>query len=1155
MNSCVSPEVLSQLLGGAISDEQVTTLREHLVGCPECRELLDNLSENPELPQWASAFRCLPQQPADEPELVRLLGKLAATPPARPYHTGETFGPVDGPLAFLAPPQQEGDLGRLGPYRVLAELGRGGMGVVLLAYDQELQRTVALKVVPPDRADARARARFVREAQAAAGIEHDHVVPVYTVASSPDAPPYLVMQYVQGPTLRERIKGGGRLDPHEAARVCAQAAKGLAAAHRTGLVHRDIKPANIILDRAQGRAKIVDFGLARDTALPAGITQAGTILGTPEYMSPEQVQEPDRVDGRTDVYGLGVTLYEALTGEVPFRGLTHQVLQQVVSDDPRPPCRLNDKVPRDLETICLKCLEKQPGKRYARAQDLADDLERFLAGKPIRARPVGRAKRLWRWCRRNRAVASLVAALFLVLAAGLAGATSQWLRAEAKAAAEAQSREAADKAKEQLETNLYYNRIALAHLELLARNAGRAEELLDECPKRLRGWEWRCLKRLCRTDPVTIPIGERPPMGEGFDLAFSPDNRLLAVPSGDRTIKVWDAAKGQEVLTLRGHANQVLCVAFSPDGKHLASTSEDKTVRLWDLTTGKETVTFLGHANPAGGLVFSPNDGRYLASVSAGEFVRVWDTSNGSLVRSFPAAHVRQGLVTVVFSPDGSRLASGSGENAVKVWEVTSGREALTLSGHTAPVFSVAFSADGKRLASLDRDSEGKLWDLPAGPQAEPAVLSPRCSFHRHSNSAWSMAFSPDGRRLAVGGGQADANVRVYDTTTGETVFTLPGHIERVISVAFSPDGQRLASASLDRTIKLWEMTTGQEALTLRGHSDLVGRIRFSPDGHRLASASADGTVRVWDANPLEENPDSRARTLRGHAGIVYGVAFSPDGKRLASASADGTVKVWNPESGQEVRTLRGHADTVFSVAFGPDGRLLSGSRDRTARLWNVETGQAVRVLDQFQPMVRSVALSPDGKKLATSSVEVVQLWDTETGGPLLQPLRLPDIGVRCVTFSPDGRFLATAGGHRNTKVWDAATGKEVSGIEGHATRVWSVAFSSNGDTLASGDADGNVTVWERATGQTIRVLGGHSSYITGIAFSRDGRYLATASWGEVIVWDAKTYGKIKMLGGHAGTLWGVAFSPDGKRLAAASGYKGRGEIKIWDRSLWDKTK
>jgi WD40 repeat protein len=264
-------------------------------------------------------------------------------------------------------------------------------------------------------------------------------------------------------------------------------------------------------------------------------------------------------------------------------------------------------------------------------------------------------------------------------------------------------------------------------------------------------------------------------------------------------------------------------------------------------------------------------------------------------------------------------------------------------------------------------------------------------------------------------------------------------------------------------------------------------------------------------------------------------------------------VKLWNPESGQEVRTLGGHTDTVFSVAFGPDGRLVSGSRDRTVRLWNVETGQVIRVLDQFQPYVRGVALSPDGKKLATSSVEAVMLWDTETGRPLLPPLRLPDVGIWCVTFSPKGRFLATAGNPRNTKVWDTHTGADVSGIKGHATRVWSVAFSSNGDTLASGDADGYVTVWERATGKTIRVLDWrHSSYVTGIAFSRDGRYLATASWGEVIVWDANTYAKIKTLGGHAGTLWGVAFSPDGKRLAAASGYKGRGEIKIWDKSSWD---
>jgi serine/threonine-protein kinase len=248
MNSCLSAEALERLLGGALPEEEATGMRAHLADCAECQAVLDRMIEKPEWKQWASACWPQPRPVPAEPALARLLEKLHATPAPDASASAATAEELDGSLSFLGPPLLHGDLGSLGPYRVLAELGRGGMGVVLRAYDPELRRTVALKVLPPDRADAKARARFVREAQAAAGIEHDHVVPVYAVANPADGPPYLVMQYVEGPTLRQRIEAEGRLDPHEAARICKQAADGLAAAHGAGVVHRDIKPGNVMLE-------------------------------------------------------------------------------------------------------------------------------------------------------------------------------------------------------------------------------------------------------------------------------------------------------------------------------------------------------------------------------------------------------------------------------------------------------------------------------------------------------------------------------------------------------------------------------------------------------------------------------------------------------------------------------------------------------------------------------------------------------------------------------------------------------------------------------------------------------------------------------------------------------------------------------------------
>jgi hypothetical protein len=604
MTPCAPAEVLAQLLGDTLPDERATDLRAHLVGCPECQALLDRLSGSATLLSWAPACRP-PRRPApDEPELAPLLEKLRGNPPAGP-HLGGTPAPADTSLSFLRPPVQEGDLGALGPYRVLAELGRGGMGIVLLAYDPGLWRTVALKVLPPGRADDEARTRFLREGRAAAGIVHDNVVPVYAVANPPDGPSYLVMQYVEGPTLRQRIQEEGRLDAREAARICLEAAAGLEAAHRAGLVHRDIKPANIILDRAQGRAKIMDFGLARATAAAGGITRAGTVLGTPEYMSPEQVREPERLDGRTDVYSLGVTLYEALTGEVPFRGAPHLTLQQILSDDPRPPRRLNDRVPPDLETICLHCLRKEPARRYAGAAALAEDLRRFLAGRPIQARPTTAWERGAKWARRRPAVAALLALVALVTSLGFGLVTWQWRRAEAARRGEADRAEA-------LGVNNYFTKIALADRELADRNVGRAAELLEECPEGRRGWEWHYLKRLCHAPPVTIPSGQPVVMGEGFDLAFSPDSRLLAIPGADNDLRIWDLSDNRAVLTLRGHGARVLAVAFSRDGRRLASTSEDGTVRVWDLSAAdspraaRTTRSRCGTCRAAGGPSRSP---------------------------------------------------------------------------------------------------------------------------------------------------------------------------------------------------------------------------------------------------------------------------------------------------------------------------------------------------------------------------------------------------------------------------------------------------------------------------------------------------------------------------------------------------------------------
>jgi len=421
MTPCSSVEQLQLFLSGTLAELEAETLRAHLAACPACQRTMDRLSDHPDLRAWAALGRPTDRDSGEVAALSRLLNRLrplADTPPLQPGDTG--------PFADVSPC---GERTSIGHFRVLGELGRGGMGVVVKAYDPDLDRVVAVKILGDERAGGAARERFVREARAAAGIEHEHVVTVHSVASPRDGPPYLVMQYVEGPTLRERIAAEKRLEPRTAARLAAQIADGLASAHRRGLIHRDIKPSNVIL-AAGDRAKITDFGLVRIKEQPGDITREGMIAGTPEYMSPEQISEPDRIDERSDVYGLGVTLYEMLTGATPFRGAAQMVIQQVLREEPVALRRLNDAVPRDVQTICLKAMAKEPDRRYQTAGELGDDLQRWLNGEPIHARPVRRAEKAWQWCKRKPALATVTAALVAALVVGFVGVFSQWRRAE-----------------------------------------------------------------------------------------------------------------------------------------------------------------------------------------------------------------------------------------------------------------------------------------------------------------------------------------------------------------------------------------------------------------------------------------------------------------------------------------------------------------------------------------------------------------------------------------------------------------------------------------------------------------------------------------------------------------------------------------------------
>lgn len=416
MQPCPTRETLEQLLAERLDTAARADLELHVNACHACQATLDELTAVPSptvpIPKAASVPR--------DAALHSLLDRMRESPPdtqptARPQPVKKAR---TDEVRFPLPPTEAAPLGRLDCYEILEELGWGGSGLLFRARDTKLNRIVAVKVLRQELAAlASERARLEREARAAASLRSDHIVTVFDVCMPADFPPYLVMEYIEGGSLAQRLRAGALMTPQEAAGLAEQVARGLDAAHSRGLIHRDIKPSNVLLDAVTGRAKIVDFGLVRAEADDDGLTREGYISGTPAYMSPEQISDPKRIDGRSDLYGLGVVLYEMLTAELPFRGVTRMLLHQVLCDDPRPPRQLNDKVPADLETICLKAMAKDRESRFASAAEMAEDLRRWRAGEPISARPMSGTERLWLWVKRNRDIAGLASAVLLLLTA------------------------------------------------------------------------------------------------------------------------------------------------------------------------------------------------------------------------------------------------------------------------------------------------------------------------------------------------------------------------------------------------------------------------------------------------------------------------------------------------------------------------------------------------------------------------------------------------------------------------------------------------------------------------------------------------------------------------------------------------------------------
>jgi WD40 repeat protein/Tfp pilus assembly protein PilF/tRNA A-37 threonylcarbamoyl transferase component Bud32 len=1079
---------------------------------------------------------------------------------------------------------------RLGKFELVERVGQGACGTVYKARDLELDRTVAIKVPRAGNLiEGQELDRFLREARSVAQLRHPSIIPVHEVGQQ-DGFPYLVSDFVDGVNLTSLLTGR-QLPPRKAAEVVATIADALQYAHEHGVIHRDVKPSNIMLDN-EGRAHIMDFGMAKREAGEVTVTIEGQVLGTPAFMSPEQAGgESHKVDGRTDVYSLGAVLYQLLTGELPFRGNARMLLYQVRNDEPRPPRSLNDTIPRDLQTICLKAMAKVPGGRYATARDMADDLRRFLRGEPILARPVSAWEKAANWARRRPAVAALSGAIVGITVLAFALATWQWLAAvragqvaenarqdaaeKAAAEAEAHREEAAARAfavaeKQKAETaqgiaeaeqkkaeqarsaeagerrraelSAYYLRIALAYREWLANNIARAEETLDQCPPEYRGWEWSYLKRLCRPELLSLP-------GRATAVAFSPDSSRL-VTAGTREemvdgkrvtrneVKVWNATTGKEIVAL---GVEDTATPFMPQGE-----------RLMFMPDGKRLIGPVAKQAPAGG------------KPGLSWSLKLWDAATGEEVLSWA---IPEGVSTMVLSSDGQRLTTASGNGTITVWDTSNGQELQSVRVKAAAdgdllhgalggdVFGarLCLSPDGQRLAAPTASGAIKIWDTATGKELATTAVR-----EREFILTFDIQFSPDGQRIAVCGNSGV--VQVYDAATGQPLFALPGDVLTGGHIAFSPDGRYLAVGGRENMVKVWEIRTGREFFTLRGNASELGGIHmaFSPDGFRLATTS-DGVIKIWDATTAQDHRD-----VPRNGGMVKGLAFSPDGRILASACEQalneiGEVKVnvYDVLSGQFLQIFRGHTKDAMSVVFDPSGKqVISGGADGAVKVWEPTTGRVIHSLRAPLAQVTSVAVSADGNYLAAGGMKnemvnmkltpigAVSAWDANTGKET-STVNLK-AAVDKVIFTPDHQLMAVAKDGSVT-TWDPANGKETARLQLPLGAAFAVlTLSPDGKRVAaasphSGTRDGKpaqpteIQVWDATTGQELITFKAGLSDAIMLAFSADAKRLAYSGGARdrvVRIWDLASGHETFTIPGVKLAVTALAFSPDGKRLA-----------------------
>jgi WD40 repeat protein len=1196
MSACPDPALLDRLLTEQVPAGEREALEEHLSGCTACQAQLDRLTADADSARWWHHHKKVSQEPdGSDPLLWRRVATLGAVLLDRsltihPDTPAQDVSQSAERPSTATPPTVPG-------YELLGEVGRGGMAVVYRARQISLGRIVALKMIlaGPQAVDKQ-RDLLRAEAQAIAGLQHPNIVQIYEVAEH-DGRLYLSLEYLAGGSLA-RFLAGVPQPPRIAAAVAAALARAVDFAHDRGIVHRDLKPSNVLLagpvlmsgepsntgdvpltnhQSPLTTVKIADFGLAKRLNEGETLFDTADIVGTPSYVAPEQVRnQGDAVGPAADVYALGAILYECLTGRPPFRGETaYDTLLQVVHTDPVGPRRLQPTVPRDLETICLKCLHKDPRRRYPTARALAEDLDRFLAGAPIRARSIGMVERTVKWIRRRPGMATMAALVLLLTLAAFALLAWQWDLAEARVRAEAAAKEEAGKREEEerrarqqverLTAGAVFDRalalcergevatglLSFAHGLELAERSGDTD-LARAFRMNLAGWETRLVPLQHRLRHKSLV----------WDVAYSPMGDLVATAGNDGIVGLWDPATGQRHGKPLVHDGKVYSVAFSPDGKQIlgagAGAGNGGAIVLWDVVTGKRLRAW-STSSLVNRVHYCSRGERFVTR--AYRMVQLWSVSADQPIADLYRPD--ELIYCIAVSPDSETIATGSVNGVVRRWPASAASPAGTpLVGHDAwrGIETLAFSPDGKHLAaagpvamaneqkrrSFLHSSKVWLWEMAEG-RAEATVL-------RQDGNIVALAFSSDSRLLATGSVASDwladkeryalglGQARIYELTTGRCLGPLP-HPMSVMSLAFTPDSRLLLTGCEDGNARLFSVVGGQRIGGPLGHEGAVMSVAISPDGRTALTASAGGddirgaAARVW-AFPSAATPEATLATgLRAGEDRKPLIAFGPeDAPLLTAGRADRRIRSWSPSTGNETERALDSVVESRHLVLSRDGRVLAATSqehtDRQVRLWERATCRELPSLSH-EAHPRQTALSPDGRLAATEAADrTLTIWDTDTGK---QRVRLHHQGtVMAIAFPTKDHACWVEEDNTVNRgwQWNVAEGRQL--LWEKPLRAWLGCFDPDGLALIVSGDDRFPRLIDAATGQPLGPpLPQQSQVGLALSLAADRRTgLIGSPDGTARVWDMVLARPLGPPLHHYDRVWDVALSPHCKFIA-----------------------